>query len=521
MPTANRLKEATARFCRDTSGIILPYVTLILVVIVGLSVLAVDGARYMSLQTQLQKAADSLALAAAAELDGLSDSITRANAAINNLITNKTLYASGTDLNVRLATGGGIRYLSGLPASDADPITNAFETADASLARYVEVTVQPVALPTILPAAFFGGVTSMTAGAQAVAGFPNQVICDIPPVFICNPYETSGMTDPAATSALRTALADAATRRRSLRMDSSQTTPGHFGFLVPPDGCNGASCLELWIARSQPNACFSRAGVDLNTGKMTSVKDGFNVRFDLYRGNLSKLNTDSTYAPSVNVRKSYLPPVPKGKSAVDWCNAAPSLNNTLATYNKAVSDPVVRGLPHDGMIGTWNGICASGTCLQGDGNWNCAEYWTTNHTASAPTGCTATNPTISRYEVYRYEIDNNLVADFSGNRSANTGVSPAGNGESGTPYCAGSGVDTSTGGADRRVIKVAVVNCLAQSGSITGGSTANNIPVAGFAKFFLTQPIGADSTEYLYGELSGLVGLNDHVRILNQVQLYR
>ena len=48
---------------QDTSGIMLPYVTMMLVVIIGLSLLAVDGARYMSLQTQMQAAADALALA--------------------------------------------------------------------------------------------------------------------------------------------------------------------------------------------------------------------------------------------------------------------------------------------------------------------------------------------------------------------------------------------------------------------------------------------------------------------------
>ena len=35
-------------FWNDTSGVILPYVTVMLVVIVGLSVLALDGARLMS-----------------------------------------------------------------------------------------------------------------------------------------------------------------------------------------------------------------------------------------------------------------------------------------------------------------------------------------------------------------------------------------------------------------------------------------------------------------------------------------
>ena len=41
----------------------LPYVTVMLVVIIGVSLLAVDGSRFMSLQTQMQNAADALALA--------------------------------------------------------------------------------------------------------------------------------------------------------------------------------------------------------------------------------------------------------------------------------------------------------------------------------------------------------------------------------------------------------------------------------------------------------------------------
>ena len=37
----------------DTNGVILPYVTVMLVVIIGVSVLALDGAQFMYLQTQL------------------------------------------------------------------------------------------------------------------------------------------------------------------------------------------------------------------------------------------------------------------------------------------------------------------------------------------------------------------------------------------------------------------------------------------------------------------------------------
>src|SRR5437764_15255798 len=94
-----RLARRAAGLWNDNSGIILPYVPMILVVIVAFAALALDGARYMTLQTQLQHGADALALAGAAELDQRSDAITRANAAINNnnLVTNKSLYGSGAD----------------------------------------------------------------------------------------------------------------------------------------------------------------------------------------------------------------------------------------------------------------------------------------------------------------------------------------------------------------------------------------------------------------------------------------
>src|SRR6267154_1067570 len=84
-------------FWSDTSGIILPYVTLMLVAIVGMAVLAIDGARFMSLQTQLQNGADALALAGAAELDRLPDAEDRALHAIRRLLTNSTLFGSRAD----------------------------------------------------------------------------------------------------------------------------------------------------------------------------------------------------------------------------------------------------------------------------------------------------------------------------------------------------------------------------------------------------------------------------------------
>src|SRR5262249_1050055 len=79
---AAKITRSIQAFWGDTDGVILPYVTVMLVVIVGVSVLALDGSRYMSLQTQLQNGADALALAGAAELDRTPTAIERATKAI-------------------------------------------------------------------------------------------------------------------------------------------------------------------------------------------------------------------------------------------------------------------------------------------------------------------------------------------------------------------------------------------------------------------------------------------------------
>jgi Flp pilus assembly protein TadG len=113
-------KQRPAQFWNDTSGSILPYVTLMLVVIMGVSVLALEGARFTGLNTQLQNGADALALAGAAELNGLPDAITRADTAISNLASNSTL--AGTAGGAQQVTVSCKQYVTALPVSDATAI---------------------------------------------------------------------------------------------------------------------------------------------------------------------------------------------------------------------------------------------------------------------------------------------------------------------------------------------------------------------------------------------------------------
>src|SRR3712207_9463632 len=94
-PVFPNLSRIARRFRRETRGAIILPLALALPVLFGVGMLAIDGGRYFNLQTSLQSGADALALAAAAELDGKSDSIVRANRAIDTLVTNDQRFGEG------------------------------------------------------------------------------------------------------------------------------------------------------------------------------------------------------------------------------------------------------------------------------------------------------------------------------------------------------------------------------------------------------------------------------------------
>jgi Flp pilus assembly protein TadG len=513
------LAKATRSFWHDTDGVILPYVTVMLVVIVGTSLLALDGGRYMSLQSQLQKGADALAIAGAAELDRMPDSTDRAVNAVNNLITNSSVFGTGGAANV---TDSQIRFMSTLPDDsvpnvDAHVICtgNACTPAQSVAARFVEVTVTPTTIPTILPASFVANVANtVTAGARATAGM-DQVVCDFTPMFVCNPYSTAGMTYDQATAELQAAVADPAKRRRQIEMrrgggGDGHYSPGNYGFLDNPTLGNGANALRDAIAMVSPTACFRQSGVDTKPGFVASVRDAVNVRFDIYEGPMSGSKNNSNFRPAMNVRKGYLT---SGKGGGAACNAQPAPPPIPGQEAQA---PYL-GLPRDN--------CFASTCpymggRMGDGNWNFEAYWTVNHSPRpAPTvdGAQWSNANLpSRYAVYRYEIDFGFIGDLSGQAA----TTPPPNPEIGAPICSGSAPSDEP---DRRTFYSAIVNCEANlpPSLPLGPGSQSGVPVAAFAKFFITQPVSA-AQEDIMAEIVELVtpgsaGGNN----FDQVQLYR
>jgi Flp pilus assembly protein TadG len=479
----------------DTSGVILPYVTIMLVAVIGVALLALDGARYMSLQTQLQNGADALALAGAAELDRLPDSETRAVDAINRLLTNSTLFGSGSDQNVQVVN---IAFYSQLPANDSSSVLTGIIATSSLNARFIALTVRPVALRTIFPSALFGGPDVVSTGASAVAGF-DQVVCQVTPLYVCNPYESPDMEYGQATEALERAAADPAARRRLIRLreypgGDSQFTAGDYGFLLSPTiGADVLGTLKA-AAMARPPACFIQNAVNLRPGFLVSAREAFNVRFDIYEGNLANDRGDSNYRPAENVRKGY---VGRGQSVSGGaCNGQPAANWPIGSPpDQATGLLLDRSWPYlDGRMG--------------NGEWNFATYWQVNHGADGrPTpminGALANNSNPpSRYQVYRYEIEQSLVTDRS----------PGG--ESGAPTCyTGGGLSNVP---DRRILYAAIVNC--HSLGLSGEGPVN-VPVAAFGKLFLTLPLSRSQTD-LYVELVGLVGPEDAANF-DMVQLYR
>jgi Flp pilus assembly protein TadG len=479
----------------DTQGLILPYVTIVLVVIIGVAVLAVDGARYMSLQTQLQNGADALALAGAAELDRLPDSETRAIRAINNLLANSTLFGSGPTRNVEISR---IAFLSALPASDARPISDAAVATSPSNARFLSVTVKPTSLRTILPASFFGGANAVSAGASAVAGF-DQVVCQVTPIYVCNPYEIAGMSYDSATQALQDAVANPSIRRRLLRLrqrgdNYEPYAPLDYGFLDAPALPANPGALIDAVASARPATCFMQSGVNFRPANVAEIREGLNVRFDIYEGALSSFKNSPDYRPSVNVRKGYIGAGGGGSGEGGFCAARPGLFWPIGDgAQRATGLLMDRDWPSGRM---------------GSGRWDFSTYWQVNHGGDgrAPpqlNGAPASNSNLpSRYAVYRYEIDQDYVADHS----------PGG--ETGVPACYGGGVLSDE--RDRRVLNAAVVNC--QSLGLKGAAQSD-VPVAAFGKFFLILPLQEGQTD-LFVEAVGLVKPRDGVNF-DMVQLYR
>lgn len=465
---------------RGVSGAVAVWAALSMPVVIAGATLSVDAARIYNVDAELQAAADALSRAGAAELDQRGDSISRASGAILNLMTHDQKFARGAS-EIEIET---ITYFDDIPTNDYEDIPASNRTNLAGNARYVEVSIKPKKVETIFPSSLMQKITDTTLSAKAVAGM-DQVVCGTAPVFICNPME-------GETTTIYEAMETKSFRRKQIKFKSPNSNSDHygqgnFGWLDPFGGNSGASVLADATAIDISPACFSQAkGVVLRTGNIASMEHALNTRFDVYGGMFKKKVNDPRYAPAANVVKGWAP-----KKTNRSCTEAPS------SY--------AMGLPQDACIMEDN--CESGRV--GNGNWDFASYMAVNHPGF--TRITIENVTYrrgyggqfspstppSRYEMYRWEIDNNCVpgSETYGNKAVTA--------EEGLPQCHSSGPSTTV--EDRRIITAAVLNCGEIEANSPNGMFRRKdaLPVETFVKVFLTEPMGKGQDNIIYGEIVG------------------
>lgn len=487
-------------FFRAEDGYALVLTLLFLPVMIGIGLLVIDIGRGNNAHSDHYAAADALALAGARELDGGTDAIDRAKAAMANLSNSVSfLGLSGADVNIDLqyADADGneftVVFLTTIPDSDDDPIDAAFLAANATTvdedAKYVMVQSQARDLTTF----FFNPVTGLSQdvpiGAVAVATY-RSAACDVTPLFICNPFESDNID-------LQSAFAQGQLHGRLIKLHppgGSTALPGNFGFLQVR-GANdntsaSANAIRQIFAGGQNPTCYDSSTVTTKPGAAVSIRTGLNVRFDIYDAPFQ--NSRATYPPAVNVRKGY------EANNLNNPNACQThLSEQDPAWMKAFPDNDVMQTPGSGVAGAYIG----------SGDWDIDGYWATNFpglpalTAQDKTDMSAFPAAVapgagvpSRYDVYRYEIENDLTGELSVGDSGDAGN--ANKKESGLPQCFNglASPPPLSDDPDRRVIFAAIVDCIAN-----GGSGVTVFPVNSYASIFMVNPMqqqgsGVDGT---------------------------
>ena len=460
----------------DRGGILVLFAAL-LAIFMGIAALSFDFGRLAATQSEMQSFADTIALAAAGELDGRSDAITRARAAADTLVSDWQSYGDGDNT---LDSGDITMAFYAVRPSDTGSV---LPTTDARAAGYVSVRVTPRTVAPVFGAAF-AALSGNDTGtdqveAYAVAGFTSYA-CDITPMMFCAPSANFKAEDYVGAAF-------------QLRLSGgSSWGPGAFGFIDPSATmidqtgvCAGetGSKLDMCLISAVGNrtSCFATSGVDIATGqRVGNYEAALNVRFDIYNSASNSLRNNSLYPPAPNVLSGYGP------------------ESGQCIGQNPIPLPTVTGLPPDdcqtlGTCGYW-----------GDADWSVgrASYVTTNYGGVDPhPGAT------TRYDYYLAEIDRwnsatgNLKRDLT---------------EMMRPQCS----SRPAGDPDRRVFVAAAIDCV---GNPVGGGE-RNVPVLEFVEVFMLAPVGVDGTRDVWveviGGLGGVGGNQTDGIVRDVVQLY-
>lgn len=512
--------ERASRLIADRSGAVAATVGLSLFALVAVGGIAFDYARLASLDSELQDGADQAALAGASQLDQTANSIARATAAAQALLTNRTLMANDKNASNTAITIPTVVFYA--TKADAEANTNPV-TSDLT-AKFVRVVVAArKAYYALTP--IVGAFNSGDLHAEAVAGL-GSAICKVPPVMICNPNEPSSNADINYAFDAN-ALSGYGLKLVTVGNGPSAWAPGNFGYLDTGSSTSNPN-VELREAlgwTTAPGDCSGLDGVETRTGAGTPVTQALNTRFDIYEkasngnGNAASCPNGSSCAPSINTTKDVVrngAPANGGKCGVpsnptnEWEFPVKKYSPTSATADLdltvAANVPDAMGYPRDKCHAiSINGSCTYGGGTQtkiGNGAWDRNAYFLVNYgwtSAQWPGYLNSginpipTTSAPSRYRVYQWEIDNrgNSVGGKTILANRNYGTGGGARTDYKQPVCSSVQSPSTTGivpggaNVDRRRISAAVLNCNA-SGVNGGGNTV--YPVLKWVEMFLVEP---------------------------------
>ena len=580
------------------SGAIAVMTILFLIVLIGFAALALDLGRLYVLRTEMQNAVDAAAMAAAAELDYKDHATDDAMVAAKEAFTaHRGRFAEKQELlssdSANLLPPGAFTFYEWIGSEyDGPPPTDCNETDDDKCsteednkASYVKVALDPDLLEDegyYRISLFFLPVLSLiidddvarTASTKvsAVAGNGGPILCNLPPLMICNPAEANP--------------ADALTPGQMVTLKEQGAgawQPGNFGYLEPFNEYTGSANKDLAIGMGSDEPGCTKPFVSTITGNVSSYgRYGVNTRFGIYDNSMKNAISDAASDAGVDLdeyKKKFAPApdvidYPRDNRLTDEASASELKKCNFTKDSDRFGDNVdsYAGGTGQGLNRTEAFKCpatfglssASSDQTDSDGDgWPdefdpasgdpavpgapAPYYDDAYHGGAAPTTYT------SRYEFYQWELgvdpadvnpDPNI---WQWTQEPLTITHTPVLDDSSTTYLGSKLIEDACSNDDncrifngdpeqsmddlyvpdpglpsRRIIYVTMLNCLELG--ITGNT--DDIPVPGsgpFVKFFLTEHVASPNLKTdIYAEYLGEVNNEERTQriIKNQIQLY-
>lgn len=279
------MRRHQSKLPKRQRGAVAVVVGIAIFVLIGMIGLALDLGQMFVNKTELQNAADACALAAARELDGTSDALTRGDAA-GETVARRNLVGFQEDWDDRIALS--ISYSENLSPNDA---YQSGADAEAEKAKFVMCEIDRSGI-----GMWFMGVRGFgdqTVRAYAVATLaPSQSTCAIP-IGMCKMPGGSAPTFGLVVGQWYSGKFESGT----------PSTTGSYNWIDfdPEDGGGANEIKDLLTGAGQCE--LPPVGKEIGQqGEIAAVADSWNTRFGLYKGTFTLTNSPPDFTGNAYVQ---------------------------------------------------------------------------------------------------------------------------------------------------------------------------------------------------------------------------